>query len=996
MKQTKAILFILCALWSIGIRSQMKPIYNVPGPEVANLGQYRTIPVDLFTGTPNISIPLYTIQFGDHSLPLSASYHIASVKPTTTPGCLGLGWALVAGGYISRTVRGGIYDEKKGKDKIGRGFYYHAEKLKGMTTEEFNDYVLEYNDSNYYDLSADEFTFNFCGYSGTFYYNENKEWTVVSDQDIKVEFEPQTGFATFAEVAERLGSKRWNNSSANNCYFVKFTLVTPDGTRYEFGGLDATEFSIPYYNRSKASLIATSWMLTKISTCDGHVVKLDYSTHSIMANIQYVPQYSITYNYPTEIASPYQKGLNGFTGFLIFGVNLTSITTDSEVVTFVYGEDENYGKRFNSRAKLLCWQSTNNRIDMFLGMRKDPYGEVNQLLNIPNYNTEYHQAVAKALVCNYLREISIKELNGGCYMRIKFDYTFNKNRKLSCVSFHGASDLSTTHVSLPEYHMAYDCNKTMPLDYGFLGTDSWGYYNGQIVDIHEIPNFEAGSPSDLASMKAEVLQDMTFPTGGRCHFEFERQVSSKRVSDVTHTVSSHSDLLGGLRIRSMSFYDKDSSLIFKKRYYYSKEKTSDGLLQGSGISKGEPCHAISYILNGTIKEMASLGGFFPEITNQSSPIVGYSHVIEETQDSLGKSCGCIRYSYSNYDNDIDGMSHQDEPYLYACNASGDSPIIPYTSNSEERGKLLSKEYFDSDDKLLKTEKIRYRRVGDSPFRTALKTGVCYSSSPGYLLFGYMGWFTKTHTYSYLPTDITTTEFHDGKAYKVTTKQVFNDLKMLSRDSVLASDGTWVVTDYKYPSDMKEYNWMGDRHITSPLIRKMTRHNGKETYEFNTYSALNGLPYLQKVQSGHNENGLDTEYEVNIVDRYLNPVEITQKGRASVLIWGGRGQRLIARFDNATARQLKTLLGQDIRKYSNMDISTIDYTPLFSVRSQLPQSLVNIYTYDSRLQLVSMTGSNGFTTYYYYDYLGRLKEEYFFDDDGNKQLLKLYDYNYFKR
>lgn len=80
----------------------------------------------------------------------------------------------------------------------------------------------------------------------------------------------------------------------------------------------------------------------------------------------------------------------------------------------------------------------------------------------------------------------------------------------------------------------------------------------------------------------------------------------------------------------------------------------------------------------------------------------------------------------------------------------------------------------------------------------------------------------------------------------------------------------------------------------------------------------------------------------------------------------------------------------------MDIGKIDYTPLLLVRSQLPQSLANIYTYDSRLQLVSMTGSNGFTAYYHYDYLGRLKEEYFYDDDGNKQLLKLYDYNYFKR
>ena len=70
------------------------------------------IPVGHYTGVPDISIPLYNVQIGDYELPISLSYHLASVKPTTAPGILGAGWSLKAGGYIARSVRGRT-DEKR-------------------------------------------------------------------------------------------------------------------------------------------------------------------------------------------------------------------------------------------------------------------------------------------------------------------------------------------------------------------------------------------------------------------------------------------------------------------------------------------------------------------------------------------------------------------------------------------------------------------------------------------------------------------------------------------------------------------------------------------------------------------------------------------------------------------------------------------------------------------------------------------------------------------
>ena len=91
--------------------AQNQPIYSAPSPEIANLGLYGQIPVSHFTGVPDISIPLHEVKVGSFSLPIAASYHTAAVKPNITPGPLGLGWSIIAGGYITRTVRG-VYDEK--------------------------------------------------------------------------------------------------------------------------------------------------------------------------------------------------------------------------------------------------------------------------------------------------------------------------------------------------------------------------------------------------------------------------------------------------------------------------------------------------------------------------------------------------------------------------------------------------------------------------------------------------------------------------------------------------------------------------------------------------------------------------------------------------------------------------------------------------------------------------------------------------------------------
>ncbi len=1018
IRQLFMALFLFLCIFSKG---QLTPIYNVPGPEVAGLGQYGTVPVSLFTGTPDISIPLYTIKVGEFEMPIKACYHIASVKPTSAPSSLGLGWNLSAGGYITRKVRG-IYDEQQDADGTSHGFYDHCYMMQNITYGAFCMYtqnLVSVIGIPYYEVTADEFAFNFCGYTGNFYLNENGGWTVVSDQDIKVEFDETTGFMDLNTFKTRVASiSGWERANDNNRFFCRFTIVTPDGCRYEFGGIDAIEFSIPYYARKTNDIFPTTWFLSKITTPEHREITFSYDTSSLMCDIQYVPQTTNVYSTDGYIVPVKSWGKNGFAGFLLYNVNISTITTPNEIISFDYYRDQAYGGRFTSRYNFLYWSSlTDMRRELYLRSEKSAY-QFNLFINAGittlDSPTTGSRKVADLLKSQILHRIKIS--HGTHKKSIYFGYVNNNHRKLSIITEReGFPNLiidytqgegvlipvryripeSTSLLNVPEYHFTYnELNRITP-DYAFADRDSWGYYMGSDVSISDIPYFHIRTSSQAAN-EAEILKTIKYPTGGTSEFEYQQNRYSKQVNNTHTSLNNVSGSSGGLCVKSITQKDIEGNVVNKKKYYYSFQKNDNAT--SSGISKGEPCHSLTFYAGNNSYYTESYGGFYFTSTSYNSPEVGYSCVYEETLDKNGISQGYIRYRFSNYDTDIYGNQHLDTQYLYATNANGNSPITPVTSNSLERGKLLSKEFFSADGTVVKKEHYRYALSQHPDMKTAHQNLLLFVNNVYSTIFAMFGWMTNTHTSSYLLESITdSVRGADNTFSSQSTYYLYNSHKVVCQEQKKELNNVKETTTYQYPYDFACYDWMDSLHILSPLVAT-TNSRGTFTKtifnEFAPRETQDGIiPYIQRSRTQFGPDETRTDYQVLQTDMYGNPTEVIEGNKTSVLVWDMTGQLLLARMENCTMNEAVSALGEDFSGEYNPWFYLFEYEEIENSRTLLPNAQIHTYQYNDRMQIERETSPNNLSVYYKYDALGRLIREYYLQG-GEEKIIKQYDYRYY--
>ena len=137
-------------------------------------GKYADIPVDASTGTADITVPLHTVTDGPLSLPIFLQYHTAGQLVSSPASNVGMGWNLNTGGMVSRTIMGKADEETNGY-------------IKYRTT---NRYPTGDADPVYdRDTEPDIFTYSVPGYAGKFFLPVGGKVQTIPRSDVKITIE---------------------------------------------------------------------------------------------------------------------------------------------------------------------------------------------------------------------------------------------------------------------------------------------------------------------------------------------------------------------------------------------------------------------------------------------------------------------------------------------------------------------------------------------------------------------------------------------------------------------------------------------------------------------------------------------------------------------------------------------------------------------------------------------------------------------------------------
>jgi YD repeat-containing protein len=539
-------------------QSKLMGKVNIASPNASSLGKYGDIPVSYHTGVPNISIPVYTMTSGSINMPISLSYHAGGLRVEEQDSWVGAGWSLIAGGAITRTV----------KDKPDEKQTTSLQQVHGH----FSDYGLNsyhavngQQPSQFFDSEPDMFSFNFNGYSGKFYFNDDRTPMIVPQQDIKIEYNYTPGI--------------WNGSpgawSGLGRCIEGFKLTTPDGTKYYFGINPFATVLAPYCEPIEVTSIYTSasginfgqvissWYLYMVESADGaNKIELNYKRDKY-AFYTYSGNLDL-YNYTQTFTSVnlYEPVKN-----FIAGVQLSQIKSSTGITEFDAGI---------VREDLSRWSSGAD-------------------LGITDYINENSKT---------LGSISIKNRNGDCIKKFILNQGYFPVDNTSAPAYFNGIISDKKRLKL-NFVQEQNCDGTItnpPYTFEYFteqvsrklsfGKDHWGYMNGVTTNAELFPalyRIDNGNPIQISlgygftsanrdaawpAMRAGSLSKITYPTGGHTTFEFEPHKFY-----VNENNSLIDKTIGGLRIKTITSYDPVVAKSVTTNYSYTGSNSlSSGVL----------------------------------------------------------------------------------------------------------------------------------------------------------------------------------------------------------------------------------------------------------------------------------------------------------------------------------------------------------------------------------------------------------------------------------
>jgi len=481
-----SVLMILGICWSLTINGQIEDYKTsriIPAsPTAAALGRYGDIPVSLFSGKPFINIPLYEIKTPNHSLNIAMTYDASGTKANEDASWVGLGWSLLSGGVITRTIM-----QKDDLNDSERGFHY-AFPL--PTVIDWTTRGSYFNDAytGYTDVEPDIFSYNFCGKTGRFVMGKNHDGTPIfldKKNNLKISYFDHTW-----TITDGLGYKYYFSTAeqADNYYYISYgNAVSISGLHYSTG-LGTGQLT-PDDARS-----TSAWYLDSIVAQTGEVLKFTYIMGSSLSAVNTSESHYRTLEHQPGTCG----GTSTFPGALI---NHTTRSYSRQDITNVY---------------LKKIEFLNGSVEFSLAGRSDIETVSSSPLKLDSIIVKNSNGARVKSFAFYHSYFNSADIHG----RLKLDSiveTGNLGERLS-----------------PHTFSYYNPNSLPPKNTNSI--DHWGYWNGagnpSILSYSFLLNafgqLQAATP--YGSRDADethnypvngVLSKITYPTGGSSVFEYE-------------------------------------------------------------------------------------------------------------------------------------------------------------------------------------------------------------------------------------------------------------------------------------------------------------------------------------------------------------------------------------------------------------------------------------------------------------------------------------------
>jgi YD repeat-containing protein len=961
------LLILITLFWHVG-QGQELPKVIPPSPSSQQFQKYVDYPVGNFTGIPDITIPIYTIQSGDLSIPISLSYHADGAKPSTPNGVVGMGWTLMYGGKITRTVAGLPDDQKDSPPN-----FYTTDQIDNMTKADRDNYFIQ-AEKEYYDLEPDMFSYNFNGYSGRFILkrDQNKTPLLIPYKPLKI-------------------------APSSNYGFGMLNVTDEAGVKYEFSVSESRD------------QITTAWDLSKITSAtdpsnsiiysgipgsgDGPIEyerkRIDYFMIDDMASNQSIwrncypgnkekpPGDVLTYYDANRYSSPlYQYRLSNFS-VMTFREGSVHMVHDQASKMLTKFEIRNSSNEVLKTVELVYVLKPTNRQ---LLKEVDFYDNQHQLIN--SYKIDYYKEQFGSLPTSDDANVDYWGYYNGQSMpanglmpplTIGMQPSSRQSIVVGTNSRQTVEDAMTTFVvkriTYPTGGYAdyeYEANKpsTAVMAPNFNGTDVGGLRIKKVSKVKE-----AGATPEI---RQYVYSGSIMEHG------------YLNPSDFSYSYIGY--------IPDFSPYYNSSWDIYRRRVY-SSEPTFDFSPHGSPVA-----YQNVEVYYGT--DQAHLGKTLYTYDYVTTETVQYNHNTGDSADP--------------YNNPI-----QLKTYLKPFNHWQDGNLTGKVEYKLLNGNYLPvyADYYGYVDKIVESVRgMKFDKIvsftydgcgqvpqGGQPWETYIGFG---NTSP----WKY-GDYTIESGYRHLSGKSTAVYDVNGQnPVETETKYAYANAvhDQPTRIATYTSQGDSVISVLKYPHDFagqSPYDDMvNNRHIWSPVIEE-NQYKGSETsgtYLKGTQSSYrdwgNNVIALQSQSTKLKDASAAWGPRITFQD-YDNQGHVRSVskngGPKQVYIYGYGGNYPIAQVANADYNQVLGLLGGTtaVDNFRNntqpSDAAVSSFLAPLRTPGNLPGAQVTTYTYKPVVGITSVTDPRGQVTHYQYDAYQRLYRI----TDHNNQILKQFCYNY---